>query len=85
MMLPCIICQADLEPVMKDHNTLPYGGTVFTTQGHYGSTMFDPMDGSYLEITICDKCLKEKGKVGHVALYLEKKVQIFPSLWKVED
>lgn len=34
------------------------GGTAFRIYGHYGSTVFDPMDGSSLEIVICDECLE---------------------------
>ena len=30
------------------------------TYGHYGSTVFDPMDASYLEIVVCDPCLKSR-------------------------
>ena len=35
----------------------PYGGLAFQSEGHYGSTVFDPMDGTYLEVNICDECL----------------------------
>lgn len=37
----------------------PMDGTHFLTYGHYGSTVHDPMDGSYLNIIICNKCLKD--------------------------
>lgn len=55
---PCIICGRDLESAMpgSDWNQ-PYAGTAFTSVGHYGSTVFDPMDGSFLEINVCDRCL----------------------------
>lgn len=56
--LPCIICNKELEPVGRFTETnQPYGGTTFATHGHYGSTVFDPMDGTFLEINLCDKCL----------------------------
>lgn len=35
----------------------PYAGTAFTSSGHYGSTIFDPMNASLIEINICDPCL----------------------------
>lgn len=37
----------------------PMGGLHFTTYGHYGSRVFDPMDGkgTKLDIAICDECL----------------------------
>jgi hypothetical protein len=42
----------------------PMGGLHFRTHGHYGSTIFDPMDGSYLDIAICDGCvMKNLNKV----------------------
>lgn len=65
-MVPCIVCGAELENVERDANNQPYEGTAFYTHGHYGSTAFDQLNGSMLEINICDKCLKEKGKAGHV-------------------
>jgi hypothetical protein len=35
----------------------PMGGLHFRTYGNYGSTVFDPMDGTYLDIAICDVCV----------------------------
>jgi hypothetical protein len=61
--LPCIICGRELEPVLGAEEVInqPYGGTIFTTRGHYGSTVFDPMmEDVFLEITICDQCLYDK-------------------------
>lgn len=61
----CIICDTEVEnwdeayPERKE-TIHPIGGTVFRTYGHYGSTVFDPMDASYLEIVICDPCLKDR-------------------------
>lgn len=61
----CIICKCEVdnwdiaypEDETKVH---PIGGTAFRTYGHYGSTVFDPMDASYLEVVFCDDCLKER-------------------------
>jgi hypothetical protein len=42
----------------------PMGGLHFQSHGHYGSTVFDPMDGSSIDIAICDECLKQhKNKI----------------------
>lgn len=62
----CIICNAELQEVDESSTNQPYKGTAFTTTGHYGSTTFDPMDGSYLEILICDPCLLKAAETGHV-------------------
>lgn len=37
----------------------PMGGLHFETYGHYGSRVFDPMDGkgTKLDIAICDECI----------------------------
>lgn len=58
--LPCLHCGVRLKPVYPESSTVnqPFEGTVFRTHGHYGSTVFDEIDGTYLEITICDKCLR---------------------------
>lgn len=39
----------------------PNDATVWRSHGNYGSTVFDPMDSTYLEAYICDACLL-KGK-----------------------
>jgi hypothetical protein len=54
--VPCLLCAnpiEDLDPVSNQ----PSGGVEFLTRGHYGCTVFDPMDGSTLVINICDPCL----------------------------
>jgi len=55
--IPCIICGKKLENVFATAKNQPYGATAFQSHGHYGSTAFDPMDGTYIEINICDPCL----------------------------
>jgi hypothetical protein len=55
--LPCIACGRELHNVDDMAGNQPYNGTAFTTHGHYGSTIYDPMDGHYLEINVCDACL----------------------------
>jgi hypothetical protein len=45
----------------------PMGGLHFITYGHYGSRVFDPMDGkgTTLDIAICDECIIENVKRVH--------------------
>jgi len=52
--LPCIVCGRKLNPVF---NCQPSIGTTFISHGQYGSTVFDPMTGDYLEVNICDPCV----------------------------
>jgi hypothetical protein len=60
----CIICKREVEnwdeaypeDALKVH---PIGGTSFRTYGHYGSSVFDPMDASYIEVVFCDPCLTQ--------------------------
>jgi hypothetical protein len=54
----CLMCDAELLNFNKDDNH-PMGGVEFTTPGHYGSTIFDPCDGTQLAINICDGCLQK--------------------------
>lgn len=62
---PCLICGKQLEPVFSDAGTVnqPNDATAFWTAGHYGSGVFDPMDGSMLNINICDDCLRERARI----------------------
>lgn len=63
--LPCITCGNPLESAFPDDvggtvfasPNQPHGGTAFVSYGHYGSTAFDPGDGTFLEINVCDECL----------------------------
>ena len=61
----CIVCNTEVDnwdiAYPENSNAVhPIGGTAFRTYGHYGSTVFDPMDASYLEIVVCDPCLKSR-------------------------
>lgn len=64
----CIVCQRPMSNIAEDGTLQPSGGTAFQTPGHYGSTVFDPMDGSMLEIAVCDDCLTRASGQGHVVL-----------------
>ena len=75
----CIACERELDNVM-DLGLQPVDGIAFNSQGHYGTSVFDPMDGSRIEIAICDDCVVKAGKKGSVLLYrpfAEK-----PEVWK---
>lgn len=67
--LPCFKCEKVLEGNGSGEVNSPSGACSFTTTGHYGTTVFDPMDGSMLEINICDDCLSEAAKQNRIILY----------------
>jgi uncharacterized protein (DUF2225 family) len=65
MKINCIVCNKEMknwdEAYPDESNRVhPLDGTVFRTYGNYGSSVFDPMDSTFLEITICDPCLESK-------------------------
>lgn len=65
--LPCIICGFQPETTDthdEDKGNTPYAATAFVTHGHYGSTAFDPLDGTFIEINVCDTCLVRKAETG---------------------
>ena len=59
-MLPCIVCGKTLPTVIEGSDNAPYGGTEFSTYGHYGSTFWDSFYGEQLVLTVCDGCLRER-------------------------
>jgi len=59
--LSCICCGAALPNIMAGRGIQPMGGVAFLSHGHFGSSVFDPMDGSIIQIVLCDPCLSEKG------------------------
>lgn len=68
--LPCIVCGEVLRDteVSEEHNVIPYDGITFEGHGNYGSRLFDPLDGSYLIMVLCDSCAKERGdRIIHIA------------------
>jgi hypothetical protein len=61
----CIKCDKAMANILgpgKGHQ--PSEGLAFYSQGHYGSTFFDPMDGSYIEISVCDRCIENYDRRG---------------------
>lgn len=72
MTLPCCVCRKHLENAIDfdtDDVNQPRQGLEFTTEGHYGSTYFDPMDGSLIAVNICDDCLRRLANEGLVKEY----------------
>lgn len=61
----CLVCLKELENFDPKGNQ-PLGGLEFQTHGHYGSTVFDPMDGTKLAINVCDECLTARSRMGIV-------------------
>lgn len=55
----CIVCDKELDH-FADEKWHPINAVHFYSYGHYGSTHFDPMDGSSLNIAVCDDCLDKK-------------------------
>lgn len=67
---PCIVCARPFSNVVSTQScpNQPYEGATFNSHGQYGCTVFDEIDGSKLEINICDDCLKaarDRGYVGY--------------------
>ena len=56
--LPCIVCGKKLKNVFAGSNQ-PSDGIVVMTTGNYGSTVWDSMNGEFLEFNVCDPCLRE--------------------------
>lgn len=58
--IPCARCERELNNVYdrgRGYNQ-PSRGVEFQSPGHYGSAIWDPMDGRKLSINICDPCLE---------------------------
>jgi len=55
--LPCFKCGNVLQNIFMEADNQPYEGTVFRTQGQYGSTFWDSFDGEDLVLNVCDRCL----------------------------
>lgn len=79
--LSCIVCDYQPEYALPGEGDInqPYKATAFSTPGHYGSTFFDPMDGSYIEINVCDDCLNKAVDKKQILLYNagKKKAEIY--------
>lgn len=66
--LACFRCDRKLSNI-DAAGVQPSSGTAFISYGHYGSTLFDPMDPTtWLELAVCDECLKSAAQQGRVFL-----------------
>jgi hypothetical protein len=84
--VPCLVCGKTLEGYQENGNQ-PSNGLSFHAAGQYGSTAFDPMDGSQIEINVCDCCLTAKGRAGLVLVYPPRPPQPWstPHKWNPDD
>ena len=64
--LNCIACGKEMLNIMEDRGHQPLEGLSFHSYGHYGTTFFDPMDGSPIQIAVCDECLVKADAKGWV-------------------
>lgn len=67
--LRCVACHAELANIMAGEGVQPDDGLAFSTSGHYGTTVFDPMDDTMLIAIICDGCLRKAAKAGSLIRY----------------
>jgi len=83
----CLLCGDKLD--MNYGN--PSGGTVFTSRGNYGSTLFDPSpfaNTEHLKVVVCDTCLKlkaEQGVIQHFAVVKYEEPIYKVATWKPGD
>lgn len=64
--LQCIACGKEMLNIMEDRGHQPKDGLSFHSYGHYGTTFFDPMDGSAIQIAVCDECLVKADAKGWI-------------------
>jgi hypothetical protein len=65
--LPCVKCGKPLRNADEGSDNQPYGGTEFTTTGHYGSTIHDEMGNEprmELVVNLCDTCILRAVEAG---------------------
>jgi hypothetical protein len=55
----CFCC----EKTIKTEHDSPLHATAWETNGSYGSHIFDPIREEYIEIYVCDDCLRKKAKL----------------------
>ena len=67
--IPCFKCEEVLQNFDTRPGNHPIGGIEFTSVGHYGTTVFDPMDGSRIALNICDSCLRMGIHRGNILKY----------------
>lgn len=79
MALPCIVCGKQLQNEFETATNQPRDGCAFQSHGHYGSTVWDPMDGRFLEFNVCDECLHAAGEDGKVLLGQSHRLVAMPT------
>lgn len=77
----CIVCNTEVENwdiayPEGDSQVHPIDGTAFRTYGHYGSSVFDPMDSSYLDIVVCDPCLRSRMERTYSGVNVQYKAEL---------
>ena len=77
----CIVCNTEVENwdiayPEGDSQVHPIDGTAFRTYGHYGSSVFDPMDASYLDIVVCDPCLRSRMERTYSGVNVQYKAEL---------
>jgi hypothetical protein len=68
----CLICEKEIAA----DAVAVYNATIWTSQGNYGSGVYDPADGGlFLEALICDSCLvRKKGLVEELVVKQPREV-----------
>lgn len=83
--LKCIVCGKQLQNIDEAAVNQPYEGLAFISHGHYGGTVFDPMDGRYLEVNICDECLVNAAKNENVLVGQDRKLVTIPGPYELRE
>lgn len=97
----CVVCGREIRSAMNeatsgwaaesDIEEPPHAATIFTSQGNYGSTLWDPAPRDkytpYLQVTICDKCLTFAASAGRVIKCVPVPVPVKTSsvIWQVDE
>lgn len=66
---PCLICGMALTRAFDEYEAQPDDAVMGTITGNYGSTVFDPFDGTALAFNVCDECLVKAGEQGRIFAY----------------
>ena len=79
----CICCEKSIGSALynPEEDTLdgpPDDATVWSTNGNFGSTVFDPIDSKLrLELFVCDQCLREKSHMVYAAKTINKPTTVY--------
>jgi hypothetical protein len=80
-MARCICCKTELDNITEEEIGLqPVNGLAFESHGHYGTTVFDPMNGSKIAVAICDACITRASHEGDVLIKISGQQK-----WKTWD